>query len=103
MKISKCTSKFLLIIFFFSLFSNSYCNENKLNDFYKTIRCLVCEGQSIQESDTELAINLKEQIPIKYNSLKIVKQEFYVEIILFPLNIIIINYVLIVLLFFVII
>ncbi len=78
MKISKCTSKFLLIIFFFSLFSNSYCNENKLNDFYKTIRCLVCEGQSIQESDTEFAINLKEQIQIKYNSgmsLKEINQE----------------------------
>ena len=65
MKILKITSNSLLVIFFLSLFSLSYSNENKLNDYFKTIRCLVCEGQSIQESDTEFAINLKEQIKKK--------------------------------------
>ena len=68
MKILKLTSNFLLVIFLLSLFSIGYSNENKLNDYFKTIRCLVCEGQSINESDTEFAINLKEQIKIKTNS-----------------------------------
>tara|TARA_B100000963_G_C22104498_1_gene442111 strand:+ start:164 stop:520 length:357 start_codon:yes stop_codon:yes gene_type:complete len=58
-----------LFIFFFILFTNILlANVNQLTDYYKTIRCLVCEGQSIQESDTEFAINLKEQIQKKYNS-----------------------------------
>ena len=68
MKILKFTSNFFLVIFLLSLFSISHSNENKLNDYFKTIRCLVCEGQSIQESDTEFAINLKEQIKIKNDS-----------------------------------
>ena len=55
-----------LFIFFFILFTNILlANVNQLTDYYKTIRCLVCEGQSIQESDTEFAINLKEQIQKK--------------------------------------
>ena len=69
----------LFFIFFFILFTNiSLANVNQLNDYYKTIRCLVCEGQSIQESDTEFAINLKEQIQKKYESgmdLKQINQE----------------------------
>ena len=68
-----------LSIFFFILFTNILlANVNQLTDYYKTIRCLVCEGQSIQESDTEFAINLKEQIQKKYNSgmeLKQINQE----------------------------
>ena len=68
MKILKFTSNFLLVIFLLSLFSICYSSENKLNDYFKTIRCLVCEGQSINESDTEFAINLKEQIKIENNS-----------------------------------
>ena len=69
----------LFFIFFFILFTNiSLANVNQLNDYYKTIRCLVCEGQSIQESDTEFAINLKEKIQKKYQSgmdLKQINQE----------------------------
>ena len=69
----------LFFIFFFILFTNiSVANVNQLSEYYKTIRCLVCEGQSIQESDTEFAINLKEQIQKKYESgmdLKQINQE----------------------------
>jgi len=78
MKILKSIYK-LFIIFCFVLFTNiSLANVNQLSEFYKTIRCLVCEGQSIQESDTEFAINLKEQIQKKYQSgmdLKQINQE----------------------------
>ena len=78
MKILKNIYK-LFFFFFFILHTNiSIANINQLTDYYKTIRCLVCEGQSIQESDTEFAINLKEQIQKKYNSgmdLKQINQE----------------------------
>ena len=78
MKILKSIYK-LFFIFCFVLFANiSLANVNQLSEYYKTIRCLVCEGQSIQESDTEFAINLKEQIQKKYQSgmdLKQINQE----------------------------
>ena len=78
MKILKSIYK-LFFIFCFVLFANiSLANVNQLSEYYKTIRCLVCEGQSIQESDTEFAINLKEQIQKKYESgmdLKQINQE----------------------------
>ena len=78
MKILKSIYR-LFFIFCFILFTNiSLANVNQLSEYYKTIRCLVCEGQSIQESDTEFAINLKEQIKKKYESgmdLKEINQE----------------------------
>ena len=78
MKILKSIYK-LFFIFCFVLFTNiSLANVNQLSEYYKTIRCLVCEGQSIQESDTEFVINLKEQIQKKYESgmdLKQINQE----------------------------
>ena len=78
MKILKSIYR-LFFIFYFVLFTNiSLANVNQLSEYYKTIRCLVCEGQSIQESDTEFAINLKEQIQKKYESgmdLKQINQE----------------------------
>jgi cytochrome c-type biogenesis protein CcmH len=57
---------FIVSVIFFSTAAIS--SENQLNDYYKTIRCLVCDVQSIQESDTEFAINLKEQIKKKFDN-----------------------------------
>ena len=78
MKILKSIYK-LFFIFFFILYTNiSLGNVNNLSEYYKTIRCLVCDGQSIQESYTEFAINLKDQIKKKYESgmdLKEINQE----------------------------
>ena len=68
MKTFKATYSLFLIIFSLSFITSINANENNLNDYYKTIRCLVCDGQSIQESDTEFAINLKEQIKKKYQN-----------------------------------
>ena len=45
----------------------SYAQEQEIIDFYKTVRCLVCDGQSIYDSETLFAQNLREQIQIKYN------------------------------------
>ena len=68
MKMSKSIYKLIIPILVIHISTISFAGVNELNDYYKTIRCLVCEGQSIQESDTEFAINLKEQIQKKYNS-----------------------------------
>ena len=68
MKISSNTYKLIITILVIHMSAISIAGVNELSDYYKTIRCLVCEGQSIQESDTEFAINLKEQIQKKYNS-----------------------------------
>ena len=78
MKILKSIYRLFFIFCFVLLTNISLANVNQLSEYYKTIRCLVCEGQSIQESDTEFAINLKEQIQKKYESgmdLKQINQE----------------------------
>ena len=68
MKMSKSIYKLILILLLIFVSAESFAGVNELSDYYKTVRCLVCEGQSIQESDTEFAINLKEQIQKKYSS-----------------------------------
>ena len=78
MKISNNIYKLIITILIINMSTISFAEVNELSDYYKTIRCLVCEGQSIQESDTEFAINLKEQIQKKYESgmdLKQINQE----------------------------
>ena len=68
MKMSKSIYKLIIPFLIIHISVISFAGVNELSDYYKTIRCLVCEGQSIQESDTEFAINLKEQIQKKYSS-----------------------------------
>ena len=68
MRMSRNIYKLILTLLLIHFSIISFAGVNELSDYYKTIRCLVCEGQSIQESDTEFAINLKEQIKKKYNS-----------------------------------
>ena len=78
MKMLNNTCKFFFIFFFIFLTEITAASENQLYDYYKTIRCLVCDGQSIQESDTEFALNLKDQIYKKFNngfSLEEINQE----------------------------
>ena len=78
MKMLNNIYKFFFIFFFIFLTNITTASENQLFDYYKTIRCLVCDGQSIQESDTEFALNLKDQIYKKFNngfSLKEINQE----------------------------
>ena len=78
MKMLNNICKFFFIFFFIFLTKTATASENQLFDYYKTIRCLVCDGQSIQESDTEFALNLKDQIYKKFNngfSLEEINQE----------------------------
>ena len=52
--------RFILIIFIFFPFSNVQADEiDKRNQITKNLRCLVCQGQSIYDSDSEFANSLK--------------------------------------------
>ena len=50
----------VIIFFFFSLAVNAQDSNSKLiNKISKNIRCLVCQGQSIYDSQSDFAISLK--------------------------------------------
>ena len=51
----------LLIIFYFFIFlSNSQSSSDELtNKISKNIRCLICQGQSVYDSNSEFAISVK--------------------------------------------
>ena len=52
--------KFLLIIFFVSMFQISNAVENDLDiKITKNLRCLICQGQSVYDSDSEFANSVK--------------------------------------------
>ena len=46
----------ILVNFYSFVSSNETINENKI---YKNLRCLVCQGQSISDSNSDFAITLK--------------------------------------------
>ena len=56
MKILKLSIIFFLIISFNHLKAN---NEDIKNEVTKNLRCLVCQGQSVYDSDSEFANSLK--------------------------------------------
>ena len=51
----------ILIIFcFFSFFANAEnLNNELLNKISKNIRCLICQGQSVYDSQSDFAISMK--------------------------------------------
>ena len=52
--------KILLIIFFLNLSINLYGNELvEETKIHKNLRCLVCQGQSIADSNSDFALTLK--------------------------------------------
>ena len=63
--------KFLLIIFlYFSLFS-SFSNEKNFeleNKIFKNLRCIICQGQSIYDSQSDFAESMKLVVKQKLNS-----------------------------------
>ena len=56
MKILKLSLIFLLIFSFNSLKAN---NEGINSKITKNLRCLICQGQSVYDSDSEFAITIK--------------------------------------------
>ena len=60
--------KVLLVIFFlFSLNSVIADDQDEINKITKNLRCLVCQGQSVYDSDSEFAISLKTLVKQKLN------------------------------------
>ena len=52
--------KYLIVIFFlFSLSLSNAENNNLNNKISKNLRCLICQGQSVYDSDSEFAISIK--------------------------------------------
>ena len=52
--------KFLISIIFFSFFLSSDLKANNLQyEITKNLRCLICQGQSVYDSDSEFANSLK--------------------------------------------
>jgi len=68
MKMLKSIYKKIFIIISLLFISSALAENSELTDFYKSIRCLVCDGQNILESDTEFSVNLKEQIKKKFDN-----------------------------------
>ena len=52
--------KLFFIIFFIFYFNQSKANNDDMkNEITKNLRCLVCQGQSVYDSDSEFANSLK--------------------------------------------
>ena len=52
--------KYLIIIFFVFNFSSSFAQDKDLQSkITKNLRCIVCQGQSVYDSDSEFANSLK--------------------------------------------
>ena len=66
-----------LIIFFILSFFGSYAKEDNLSKIYQNIRCLICQGQSIEESNSDFAQNLKMVIKDKVDK-GFSEQEIYI-------------------------
>ncbi len=60
--------RFLMIIFFISISQISNAIENDLDiKITKNLRCLVCQGQSVYDSDSEFANSIKILVVKKLN------------------------------------
>ena len=60
--------KFIFIIFFIFNFSFLNAQTENLNDkITKNLRCLICQGQSVYDSDSEFANSLKILVEKKLN------------------------------------
>ena len=52
--------KALIIIFFILISKNLYADENsQRNEITKNLRCLICQGQSVYDSDSDFANSMK--------------------------------------------
>ena len=50
----------LIIIYFISFFNFSYAtNSEKVDKISKNLRCLICQGQSVYDSQSDFALSMK--------------------------------------------
>ena len=59
---------FLIIFFVFPIHSLKADNEVLKNKITKNLRCLICQGQSVYDSDSEFANSLKIVVCLLYTS-----------------------------------
>ena len=60
--------KTFIIIFLLIFFNNLYANENnERNEITKNLRCLICQGQSVYDSDSDFANSMKILVDKKLN------------------------------------
>jgi len=63
--------KFLLIIFFYFSSFSSFSNEKNFeleNKIFKNLRCIICQGQSIYDSQSDFAESMKLVVKQKLDS-----------------------------------
>ena len=73
MKINKI---FCIIYFLFLVPLHSNDNKTELSEIYKNLRCLVCQGQSIADSNSDFAATIKLVVQDQVNEGK-TKDEIY--------------------------
>ena len=62
------TAKFILLIFLIFSFHSVKADETDLqNKITKNLRCLICQGQSVYDSDSEFANSMKVLVDKKLN------------------------------------
>ncbi len=66
-----------LIILSFLIITISYGNENKTYKILKNLRCLVCQGQTISDSNSDFALTIKEVVTEKVNEGLSEKEIYY--------------------------
>ena len=55
------------LLYFFLILHNGAANENldKVDKISKNLRCLICQGQSVYDSQSDFALSIKQLIKIK--------------------------------------
>ena len=56
---------YTLIILNFIMSGNVSATNNKVNEISKNLRCLICQGQSVYDSNSEFALSVKKLISQK--------------------------------------
>ena len=59
--------KLIFFLFFLTLinFSNTFAEDSEVNEISKNLRCLICQGQSVYDSNSEFALSIKNLISAK--------------------------------------
>ena len=57
---SKFKNIIIIILFSLNFFTNSFAqNSNQVDKISKNLRCLICQGQSVYDSNSEFALSVK--------------------------------------------
>ena len=59
--------KYILVVFCFSIFfyNLSISSEKNVDQISKNLRCLICQGQSVYDSQSDFALSMKQLIQDK--------------------------------------